>query len=86
MRFSRTEWSAVDAGEMPVSAQVQYYLNAKLTATGVGALPYDERLKFAVRDQLLAVVEVRPRATRTRVPSTLKRISPASPLSFPYPR
>ena len=42
---------------MPVSAQVQYYLNAKLTATGASALPYDERLKFAVRDQLLAVVE-----------------------------
>ena len=81
MRFSRTEWSAVDAGEMPVSAQVQYYLNAKLTATGAGALPYDERLKFAVRDQLLAVVEVRPRATRSRVPSTLIRISDASPLS-----
>lgn len=66
---------------MPVSAQVQYYLNAKLTATGAGALPYDERLKFAVRDQLLAVVEVRPRATRSRVPSTLIRISDASPLS-----
>ena len=44
---------------MPVSAQVQYYLNAKLTATGASALPYDERLKFAVRDQLLTVVEVR---------------------------
>ena len=44
---------------MLVSAQVQYYLNAKLTATGASALPYDERLKFAVRDQLLAVVEVR---------------------------
>ena len=66
---------------MPVSAQVQYYLNAKLTATGTGALPYDERLKFAVRDQLLAVVEVRPRPTRSRVPSTLIRISDASPLS-----
>ncbi|ACO61715.1 predicted protein [Micromonas commoda] len=45
---------------MPVSAQVQYYLNAKLTATGASALPYDERLKFAVRDQLLAVVERYP--------------------------
>jgi hypothetical protein len=46
---------------MPVSAHVIQYLNAKLTAAGPAALPYDERLKVSVRDQLLAVVEVRAR-------------------------
>ena len=44
---------------MPVNAHVVHYLNAKLTAAGPAALPYEEPLKMAVRDQLLAVVEVR---------------------------
>lgn len=44
---------------MPVSAHVVHYLNAKLTAAGPAALPYEEHLKMTVRDQLLAVVEVR---------------------------
>lgn len=44
---------------MPVNAHVVHYLNAKLTAAGPAALPYEENLKMAVRDQLLAVVEVR---------------------------
>ena len=44
---------------MPVNAHVVHYLNSKLTAAGPAALPYEEQLKMEVRDQLLAVVEVR---------------------------
>lgn len=51
---------------MPVSAHVIHYVNAKLTAAGPASLPYDEHLKMAVRDQLLAVVEVRCAITRVQ--------------------
>jgi hypothetical protein len=42
-------------------ANVYMYLSQRLTATGPAALPYDERLKMSVRDQLLAIIEVRAR-------------------------
>jgi hypothetical protein len=53
---------------MPVNAHVVHYLNAALTAPGPKSLPYDEQLKMAVRDQLLAVVEVRKQAKTSPQP------------------
>jgi hypothetical protein len=72
---------------MPVSAQVQYYLNAKLTATGQGALPYDERLK--VRRQGPAVGGRRGATSRHSIESAVNpntNLGRVAALSFPYPR
>ena len=50
---------------MPVNPHVIQYLDGRLAARGSGALPYDDWSKLPLRDQLLAVVEVRVETTST---------------------
>lgn len=60
-------WHLSSFDKMVMTGQLVHYLNAKLTARGPAALPYDERLKMSVRDQLVAVVEV---SARLRLPAS----------------
>ena len=53
-----------------VSPHVHQYLDGKLAAVGLQALPYDEWSKPALRDQLVQLVEVRG----SNAQSTLKRM------------